>query len=72
MLALDGGDAAAALAAAQANFRAQKELADVRLLARAVVAAHDARARQQLQEWLRSTGYRDAVTENILGSASPG
>jgi len=72
MLALDGGDAAAALAAAQANFRSQKELADVRLLARAAVAAHDARARQQLQEWLRSTGYRDAVTENILGSASPG
>lgn len=72
MLALDGGDAAAALAAAQANFRSQKELADVRLLARAAVAARDAQARQQLEEWLRSTGYRDAVTENILGVASPG
>jgi hypothetical protein len=24
------------------------------------VAAHDARARQQLEQWLRSTGYRDA------------
>ena len=57
---------------AQANFRAQKELADVRLLARAAVAAGDAQARQQLQDWLRSTGYRDAVTENILGGASRG
>ena len=29
-------------------------------------------ARQQLLEWLRSTGYRDAVTENILDGASAG
>ena len=72
LLALDDGDAAGALAAAQANFRAQKELADVRLLARAAVAAHDPDARQQLLEWLRSTGYRDAVTENILDGASAG
>ena len=36
------------------------------------VAAGDAQARQQLQDWLRSTGYRDAVTENILGGASRG
>ncbi len=72
MLALDGGDTEGALAAAQANFRAQKELADVRLLARAAVAAGDAQARRQLQDWLRSTGYRDAVTENILDGASRG
>ena len=72
LLALDGGDAQAALASAQANFRMQKELTDVRLLARSAVAAHDARARQQLEQWLRSTGYRDAVTENILDAASSG
>jgi len=66
LLALDGGDVAAALASAQANFRVQKELTDVRLLARAAMAAHYPRARQQVVEWLRSTGYRDAVTENIL------
>jgi thioredoxin-like negative regulator of GroEL len=72
MLALDGGDAVAALASAQANFRAQKELTDVRLLARTAIAAHDARARQQLAEWLRSTGYRDAMTENILDAAASG
>jgi hypothetical protein len=62
----------AALTSAQANFRVQKELADVRLLARAAMAAHDRRARQQLVEWLRSTGYRDAVTENILDAAASG
>src|SRR5688572_11067463 len=72
LLALDGGDVAGALAAAQANFHAQKELADVRLLARAAVAAQDPKARQQLIEWLRRTGYRDAVTENILDGGSAG
>jgi len=72
LLALDGGDVQAALASAQANFRVQKELTDVRLLARAAVAARDPRARQQLVEWLHSTGYRDAVTENILGAAASG
>jgi len=44
----------------------------VRLLARTAIAAHDSRARQQLVEWLRSTGYRDAVTENILDGATSG
>ena len=72
LLALDGGDVAGALTAAQANFHAQKELADVRLLARAAVAAQDPKARQQLIEWLRRTGYRDAVTENILDGGSAG
>ena len=69
LLALDGGDASQALLAARANFQQQKELADVRLLARAAVAASDAEARRQLGDWLRSTGYRDAVTEEILASA---
>jgi 1,2-phenylacetyl-CoA epoxidase PaaB subunit len=72
LLALDGGDAAQALLAARANFQQQKELADVRLLARAAVAASDADARRQLGDWLRSTGYRDAVTEEILAGAGRG
>ncbi len=72
LLALDGGDAAQALLAARANFQQQKELADVRLLARAAVAAGDADARRQLGDWLRSTGYRDAVTEEILAGAGRG
>jgi hypothetical protein len=33
------------------------------------MAAHDAPARGRLVEWLRHTGFRDAVTENILAAA---
>ena len=72
LLALDGGDATQALLAARANFQQQKELADVRLLARAAVAAGDAEARQQLGDWLRNTGFRDVVTEEILAGAGRG
>ena len=42
----------------------------MRVLARAAVAAHDAPARHRLEEWLRQTGFRDAVTENILAGAA--
>jgi hypothetical protein len=70
MLALIDGDPAAALGAAEANFRVQRELPDVRALARAAAAAHDAGASRRLADWLRHSGFRDAVTENIL-SARP-
>jgi hypothetical protein len=69
LLALDAGDARRALDAAQANFTLQRELADVRVLARAAVAARDTKAQRQLREWLESTGYHDAITENILDGA---
>jgi tetratricopeptide (TPR) repeat protein len=72
LLALDAGDAPRALAEAEANFAVQKEMVDVRILARAAVAARDADARRRLGDWLSSTGYRDAVTENILGAATRG
>jgi thioredoxin-like negative regulator of GroEL len=72
LLALDAGDSERALVEAEANFESQKELADVRVLARAAVAARDAVAQRRLADWLRSTGYRDAVTENVLGSAARG
>jgi thioredoxin-like negative regulator of GroEL len=72
LLALDSGDSARALVAALANFAVQRELPDVRVLARAAVAAHDLPAQQQLLEWLRSTGFRDAVAENILSGAARG
>ena len=72
LLALDAGDAARALAEAEANFKSQKELVDVRILARAAVAARDVEARRWLTEWLRNTGYRDAVTEAILGTTVGG
>lgn len=66
MLALLDGDAVRALAAAEKNFLSQKELPDVRLLARAAAAAGDPAARERLTQWLRTTGFADTVTEEIL------
>jgi thioredoxin-like negative regulator of GroEL len=66
MLALADGRFRQALTAAQANFALQKELPDVRVLARASIAARDVTAQQSLRDWLRASGYRDAVTEIIL------
>jgi len=70
ILALLDGSPADALAAARRNFELQKELPDVRVLARAAQAARDAGTLQSMRRWLRETGYRDAVTESILGPAS--
>jgi thioredoxin-like negative regulator of GroEL len=67
MLALLAGAPGFALDAARRNFEVQKELPDVRLLARAALAAGDVVALQSLRRWLQDTGYRDSVTENILG-----
>lgn len=72
MLALDSGHIDAALDAARANFESQRELPDVRVLARAVVAARDPGARQTLQAWLDNTGFDDAVTEGILAASAGG
>jgi thioredoxin-like negative regulator of GroEL len=66
MLALVENNPPVALAAARRNFELQRELADVRVLARAASAARDTGALESLRQWLRSTGYRDHVTENIL------
>jgi Flp pilus assembly protein TadD len=70
LLALANANPAHAIAAATRNFEQQRELPDVRVLARAAVAAHDARAMQALRQWLRETGYRDSVTEGILGGGA--
>jgi hypothetical protein len=67
MLELVNANPARALAAATRNFAQQRELADVRVLARAARAARDVSAMQALQRWMRETGYRDSVTEGILG-----
>jgi hypothetical protein len=72
MLALALGDEQGALAAAEANFSVQRELTDVRLLARAAVAVGNTPARRRLEQWLRTTGFRDGVTENILGAGMRG
>jgi thioredoxin-like negative regulator of GroEL len=66
MLALAMGDPARALSAARRNFEVQKELADVRVLARAARKANDAVALSALRSWLRETGYRDSITEGVL------
>jgi hypothetical protein len=60
------GDPARALSAARRNFEVQKELADVRVLARAARKANDALALSALRSWLRETGYRDSITEGVL------
>jgi tetratricopeptide (TPR) repeat protein len=70
MLALVNGEPARALAAARANFEIQKELPDIRVLARAASVADDTDALSALRQWLLDTGYRDSVTESIVGDAS--
>jgi hypothetical protein len=72
LLALGSDDAASALAAAEANFAVQRELVDVRVLARAARAARDPAASRSLSDWLHHTGFRDAVTENILATVPRG
>jgi tetratricopeptide (TPR) repeat protein len=72
MLALYSGEAGDALRAARANFESQRELADVRVLARAALAARDSAARRELEAWMHATGFRDAVTENMLADAGRG
>jgi tetratricopeptide (TPR) repeat protein len=72
MLELADHRPAAALIAARLNFETQRELADVRVLARAAMAARDAGARQMLEDWLRETGYEDAVTAAILAAGRRG
>jgi predicted Zn-dependent protease len=72
MLALAERKPGDALAAARRNFESQRELADVRVLARAAVAARDAGAQGELRQWLTTTGYQDAITAGILADASGG
>lgn len=72
MLALAERRPADALAAARLNFESQRELADVRVFARAAVAARDPGAQEALRQWLASTGYQDAITSAILAGNSGG
>ena len=72
MLALDAGEVDTALVAARLNFQTQRELPDVRVLARAAVRARDTDALQWLHDWLTTSGFADAVTEKILAGAGHG
>jgi hypothetical protein len=69
MLALAEGRPVEALAEARRNFQTQRELADVRVFARAAVAARDLDAQGALRQWLASTGYQDAITSAILAGS---
>jgi hypothetical protein len=66
LLALSRGDTARSLEAARANFENQRELADVRVFARAAAATRDAGGLARIGEWLAATGFRDVVTERVL------
>jgi len=72
MLALDAGQVDAALSAARLNFETQRELPDVRVLARAAVRARDAAALRALREWMTASGFADTVTETVLSGAGRG
>jgi hypothetical protein len=72
LLALACDDPATALAAARRNFDLQRELADVRVFARAIARTRDSTARRQLEDWLRATNYQDAITRDILSGRARG
>ena len=60
------GTPQAVLALAQDNFNAQRETEDVRLFARAVIAARDPAALASLKTWLQGSHYQDVVVDQLL------
>lgn len=63
-------DPKAALFFAQANWRAQKEPVDARILARAAIANEASEIVQELKRWVRDSALEDPALERILkGSA---
>jgi hypothetical protein len=62
------GTPRAALALARDNFNAQRETEDVRLFARAVIAARDPEALASLKTWLQHSHYQDVVVDQLLRS----
>lgn len=66
--ALERGDGARALRYARDNWQAQREPADVLLLAAAARAAADAGALAEVRAWLARTGLRDVRIERLLAA----
>ena len=60
-----GGNAAASLAIAVANYRVQREPRDARALLEAAIAARDAGAAQPVRDWLQSSGFEDAYLRQL-------
>jgi tetratricopeptide (TPR) repeat protein len=70
MFALEvSGDSQTAAKLALANFKIQRESADIRLLARAAAAAGNATALKELRQWLALSGYHDRQLEPLLHAA---
>lgn len=67
--ALERGDSAQALRLAQSNWRTQREVEDLRLLARAAVAAADRRAIADVRAWIGKTGLQDDRLAAVLAEA---
>jgi predicted Zn-dependent protease len=59
-----------ALAAARANWSLQREPVDLRLLIAAAIDARDGKTLREAQEWMKLTGYQDALAETWLARAS--
>ena len=63
-------DAATALALARANWRVQREPADLRILAEAARAAGDASALRAAAAWLDATGLEDARIRSLVAGGA--
>jgi predicted Zn-dependent protease len=61
----------AALALARDNFNVQRETEDIRLFARAAVAARDSAAIAALTEWLQRSRYQDIELDRLMQSVQP-
>jgi Flp pilus assembly protein TadD len=57
------------LSLAKANFAVQREAIDVRLFARAASRARDAAALEQIHDWVRQTGFKDRLVQQLLDGA---
>jgi len=66
------GDAPAALRAASSNWATQREPADVRVYARAVLATGSAADRAVLSQWLAATGFEDRTLGTVAPATSGG
>jgi hypothetical protein len=62
------GDPAASLAAAQDNWRGQREPDDILILLRAAEAAHQAPAATAVLQFLKETGLEDSRLDPYLGA----
>lgn len=63
------GDKVAALALARANWNVQREPADLRVLAEAAAATHDAAALDTVRQWMGETRLEYVAVTRLLGAS---